>query len=250
MSGHSKWSSIKHKKAATDAKKGKIFTKIAKMITIAARNGSDPAMNSTLALAIEKAKEVNMPKTNVERAIKKGSGEGDGGQIEEVIYEGYGPEGVAILVEAATDNKNRTVSEVRSTLTKGGGSMASAGAVSYIFSRVGQIKIICKEQSLPEEKVEEAIIESGATDFETEEEYLLVYTDAKDLVAVKNSLNDFGVKVREAELTYLPKNEVKVTDVLQAEKILKLIDSLEDLDDAMSVHTNLDISENVTRQLK
>lgn len=250
MSGHSKWSSIKHKKAATDAKKGKAFTKVANMISIAAKGGGDPAMNPALALAIEKAKEVNMPKANVERAIKKGTGELGGAQIEEVVYEGYGPEGVAFLIEVATDNKNRTVSEVRSTLTKGGGSMAAAGAVAYVFERRGQIEIPKKEQKLTDEEVEAAIIESGASDFSIEDGYILVYTEPKDLMAVKKSLEEADVKTKNAELTYIPTSEVLLEDSDKAQKITKLIEALEELDDVSSVYTNLDMPDEVAEGLE
>ncbi|MDD3480943.1 MAG: YebC/PmpR family DNA-binding transcriptional regulator [Patescibacteria group bacterium] len=249
MSGHSKWSSIKHKKAATDAKKGKAFTKVANMISIAAKSGGDPSMNPALALAIDKAKEVNMPKANVERAIKKGTGELGGAQIEEVVYEGYGPEGVAFLIEVATDNKNRTVSEVRSTLVKGGGSMASAGAVSYVFERRGHIEVREKEQSLTAEEVEAAIIESGASDFSIEDGYTLVYTDPKDLMAVKKSLNESGVNTKNAELTYIPTQEVLIEDTEKAQKIMRLIDALEELEDVSNVFTNLQVSEEIAEEL-
>jgi YebC/PmpR family DNA-binding regulatory protein len=250
VSGHSKWSTIKHKKAASDAKKGKEFTRASNLISIAAKNGGDPTMNPALAFAIDKAKAVNMPKANIERAIKKGTGELGGATIEEVIYEGYGPEGVAILIETATDNKNRTVSEVRAALTKYGGSMASAGSVAYIFKCQGYIEIEGKQQSVSSEKIEEAIIDSGAIDFEIEEDNKLVYTNPKDLISVKRFLESMGIMSTSAELVYLPTTEITIGEKEKVEKIIRLIESLEDLDDVTNVYSNLNISEEVMKELK
>lgn len=248
MSGHSKWSTIKHKKAATDAKKGKIFTQVANLIAIAARQGGgDPKMNPSLALAIQKAKAVNMPSTNVDRAIKRGTGEGGGASIEEVVYEGYGPAGVAVIVEAATDNKNRTAGEVRSSFTKAGGSLGTSGSVSYLFDRKGQIEVNLAGQNVDE--VEMAVLESGADDFENQDNHMIVYTKANELAQVKSALEGSGVKVENAELTYVPQNEVKVTDQDKAKTILKLMDTLEDLDDVISVHSNFDIPEEILNEV-
>jgi len=249
MSGHSKWSTIKHKKAASDAKKGKEFTRASNLISLAAKNGGDPAMNPSLAMAIDKAKSVNMPRANIERAIKKGTGELGGAMIEEVVYEGYGPGGIAILIETASDNKNRTVSEVRSTLTKYGGNMASSGAVAYNFEHRGQIEVITKKQDFSEEEIEEIVINSGATDFELESDRVIVYTEPKDLIAVKKSLESDGLKTESAELIYVATNEVSVTELERAEKIIKLIDILEDLDDVVSVYANFDISSEILEKL-
>lgn len=249
MSGHSKWSTIKHKKAASDAKKGKEFTRASNLISLAAKNGGDPAMNPSLAMAIDKAKSVNMPRANIERAIKKGTGELGGAMIEEVVYEGYGPGGIAILIETASDNKNRTVSEVRSTLTKYGGNMASSGAVAYNFEHRGQIEVITKQQNFTEEEIEEIVINSGATDFELESDRVIVYTEPKDLIAVKKSLESDGLKVESAELVYIATNEVSVTEQERAEKIIKLIDILEELDDVVSVYANFDISNEILEKL-
>lgn len=245
MSGHSKWSTIKHKKAATDAKKGKEFTRASNLISLAAKNGGDPAMNPALALAIDKAKAVNMPRANIERAIKKGTGELGGAMIEETVYEGYGPGGIAILIETASDNKNRTVSEVRATLTKHGGNMASSGAVAYNFDHRGQIDLSLGDQSMTEDEIEEVIIDSGASDFEMEEGQVIVYTDSKDLIAVKKSLESTGVVVGSAELTYVATNEVAVSEKEKAEKLIKLVETLEDLDDVVNVYNNADIAEDV-----
>jgi YebC/PmpR family DNA-binding regulatory protein len=249
MSGHSKWSTIKHKKAATDAKRGKEFTRASNLISLAAKSGGDPAMNPALALAIDKAKAVNMPKANIERAIKKGTGELGGESIEEIIYEGYGPDGVAILIEVATDNKNRTVSEIRATLTKQGGSMASAGAVSYLFERRGQIEIPIKNQKKTEDELVEIILNSDANDFESEDNHFFVYTNPPDLMSIKNRIEEEGVITTEAELIYVPKIEVSLSDLEKVKKILKLVESLEDLDDVVSVYSNLNISSELMGQI-
>jgi YebC/PmpR family DNA-binding regulatory protein len=236
-------------KSSSDAKKGKEFTRASNLISLAAKNGGDPAMNPSLAMAIDKAKSVNMPRANIERAIKKGTGELGGAMIEEVVYEGYGPGGIAILIETASDNKNRTVSEVRSTLTKYGGNMASSGAVAYNFEHRGQIEVITKQQNFTEEEIEEIVINSGATDFELESDRVIVYTEPKDLIAVKKSLESDGLKVESAELVYIATNEVSVTEQERAEKIIKLIDILEELDDVVSVYANFDISNEILEKL-
>lgn len=248
MSGHSKWATIKHKKAATDAKKGKEFTKAANMISIAARNGGDPDMNFALRLAIDKARAVNMPKSNIEKAIKRGTGEGGESRIEEIIYEGYGPKGVAVIVETATDNRNRTVSEVRSSFTKGGGNLGENGSVMYQFEERGQIKIDVSKQEISKEELEMVIIESGAEDFEGEE-LIFVYTATKDLHAVKDSLEKSGVKIESAEIIYQPNSQIEITDVRDAEKIIKFIDNLEELDDVVGVHANFDIPDEIAEKL-
>lgn len=248
MSGHSKWSTIKHKKAASDAKKGKEFTRASNLISLAAKNGGDSAMNPSLALAIEKAKSVNMPKANIERAIKKGTGELGGATIEEAVYEGYGPGGIAILIEVASDNKNRTVPEIRSVLSKHGGNMASTGAVAYNFEHRGQIEIPTN-QGRSEEEIENIVIDSGATDFEIESDRIVVYTEPKDLIAVKKSIENEALKTDMAELTYVATNEVAITEREKAEKVIKLIDSLEELDDVVSVYANFDIPGEILEQL-
>lgn len=248
MSGHSKWATTKHKKAIIDAKKGKAFTQVANMIAIAAKQGGgDPKMNFSLRLAIEKAKAVNMPSANIERAIKKGTGEGGGAKIEEVIYEGYGPAGTAILIEAATDNKNRTAPEVRSTFTKAGGSMATPGSVAYLFDQKGQMEIPVSGQ--PSEEVEMAILESGADDFEELEETIIVYTKPNELMKVKENLENAGIKVENAEISFIPKTEIQVNDKDKAQSLLKLIDNLESLDDIIAVHSNFDIPEDILKEI-
>lgn len=250
MSGHSKWASIKHKKAATDAKKGKEFTKAAAMITIAAKQGGgDPKMNFSLRLAIDKAKSVNMPAANIERSIKKGTGELGGAAPEELLYEGYAQAGVAVLVEALTDNRNRTGPEVRAAFSKGGGSMAETGAVAFQFDKKGQIYLNSKDQSLLPDDIELAIIDSGAEDFELSDGVYRVTTRAVDLQSVKEALEMANIKVDDAELTFIAKNEVQVADETTAGKIMRLIDSLESLEDVTAVHANFDISEEILEKL-
>ena len=250
MSGHSKWAGIKHKKAIVDAKRGKEFTKVANMITVAARQGgSDPKMNFSLRLAMDKAREVNMPATNIERAIKRGTGELGGAAPEELMYEGYASGGVAILVEAMTDNRNRTASEIRSFFSKHGGSMADAGAVAYNFEHKGQINILVSNQKIKQDELELLIIDSGAEDFEENEGEYIIYSAKRDFQKVKEYLDSNAVKIDNAEIAYIPKNEVKVNDAIQATKIMKLIDSLEELEDVTTVHANFDIPEDILEKL-
>ena len=245
MSGHSKWASIKHKKAATDAKRGKAFTQAANMITIAAKEGGgDPTMNFKLRLAIDKAKAVNMPSSNIDRAVKKGTGEGGGGPVEELMYEGYGQDGVAILIGTVTDNKNRTSGDVRSTLTKHGGRMAEAGAVSWVFEQQGQI--IATDAS---DEVQLAAIDAGASDVEAEGGKLFIYSDVNAIRKIKESLEAIDVKVKSAEITHKPKNYVKIESEETASKILKLIDSLENLEDVTEVYSNFDIPEETLEKM-
>jgi YebC/PmpR family DNA-binding regulatory protein len=250
MSGHSKWAGIKHKKAIIDAKKGKEFTKVANILTVAAKQGgADPKMNFSLRLAIDKAKSVNMPAANIERAIKRGTGELGGAAPEELIYEGYGPGGVAVFIEAMTDNRNRTASEVRSIFSKHGGNMADAGAVAYNFEQKGQINLSPKDQKVDSDAIELAIIESGADDFETLDDELIIYTKKTDLQSVKEYLENNDLKIGDAEITYIPKNEVKINDQNTANKLMKLIDSLEELEDVTSVYANFDIPEEILEKI-
>ena len=245
MSGHSKWAGIKHKKAIVDAKRGKIFTQIANMITIAAKEGgSDVSSNFRLRLALEKARAANMPSVNIERAIKRGTGESGGAQIEEIKYEGYGPEGVAFLIEAATDNKNRTLGEVRNVLTKHGGQMAEAGAVSWIFDQKGQIVVMN-----PNEEAALTAIDAGATDVIEEDGSTYIYSDILSLNKIRQALEEAGAKIESVEIIYKPKNEVKIADKEKAKKILNLLDALESLDDVSSVYANFDIPEAILREM-
>lgn len=250
MSGHSKWSTIKHKKAATDAKKSKSFTQVANMIAVAARQGGgDPKMNFGLRLAMDKARSVNMPTANVERAIKRGTGEGGGARIEDVLYEGYGPSGIAVLVEAATDNKNRTVGEVRAAFNKHGGSLGSAGSVAYLFDHLGQLEIELKAQKLTKEEIELAILDSGAEDFEEQEGSILVFTKSSELARVKEALEGSGTIIHSGELIYRPQQTVNIKDQDKAKSILKLMDALEDSEDVLAVHSNFDIEEDIFNSL-
>ena len=250
MSGHSKWAGIKHKKAIIDAKKGKEFTKVANMITIAAKEGgNDPKMNFSLRLAIDKAKAVNMPATNVERAIKRGMGELGGVAPEELIYEGYGSAGVAVLLEVMTDNRNRTASEVRSIFSKHGGNMADAGAVAYIFEEKGRISISLDQQKIDREALELAIVESGADDYEQDGNDFTIYTKMTNLQNVLENLEENSIIVSDSEITYIPKNEITISDAEIAKKIIKLVDALEEIEDVTAVHANFDISEEILEKI-
>ena len=250
MSGHSKWASIKHKKAATDAKKGKEFTRAAAMITIAAKQGGgDSKMNFSLRLAIDKAKSVNMPAVNIERSIKKGTGELGGAAPEELLYEGYGQAGVAILVEALTDNRNRTVPEVRAAFGKHGGTMAESGAVAFQFDRKGQIYLNVRDQKLTPDDIELAIVDSGAEDFDLHDGTYTITTRVVDLQSVKEALEAVDIKVDDAELVYIAKNEIKIDDEVTAGKLMKLVDALEELEDVTAVHANFDIPEEILEKL-
>ena len=247
MSGHSKWSTIKRKKGAADAKRGKIFTKIIKEITVAARlGGGDPSGNSRLRTAIAVARAENMPKENIERAIKKGTGELEGAAFEEVNYEGYGPGGSAILVETMTDNKNRTVSEIRRLFTKNNGSMAEAGSVSWIFNKKGLISLNKKTAS--EDKVMEIALESGAEDVCNEETTCDVLTAPEDFEEVKRAIIEAGLEIELAEISMIPISTVKI-EGKNAEQMLRLMEALEDNEDIQKVYANFDISEEEMERL-
>lgn len=236
MSGHSKWSTIKREKGAKDAKRGAVFTKIGNQIAIAARGGVDPNMNSALALAIEKAKQANMPMANIQRAIDRVADK-NAAVLEEATYEGYGPGGIGIIIETATDNKNRTYPEVRTALTKNGGNLAEPGSVAFQFTRKGVIRVVAQgEDALL------TILDAGAEDAVEEDGEMTVYTDQKELAKVRTALKDAGLDVKEAELQYVPNAMVEVNDPEAARKVLKLLDILDDLDDVVNVHTNADIT--------
>ena len=241
MSGHSKWSTIKHKKGAADARKGKIFTKLIKEITTAARmGGADPEANSRLRVAVLKARAENMTKDNIEKAIKRGSSSMEGGeQYEESIYEGYGPGGVAVLVEALTDNKKRTAAEVRHLFSKYNGNMAEAGSVSWIFSKKGYISFDKKD--VDEDRIMELALDAGAEDIKEDDGVLEVLTDQSAFEKVKKVFDDNKIKYVVAELSMVPQTSVKL-DGKHAESMLKLMEALEDSDDVQAVHANFDIS--------
>jgi YebC/PmpR family DNA-binding regulatory protein len=250
MSGHSKWATTKHKKAIIDAKKGKAFTQVANMIALAAKQGGgDPKMNFSLRLAIDKAKAANMPTANIERAIKRGTGELGGARIEEFVYEGYGPGGTAVLVETASDNKNRTVGEIRAAFTKSGGSLGNSGSVAYLFDQKGQLTINLEEQKLSKDEIELFVLDSGAEDFEDLGGAIIVYTGPTDLAKAKEYLESQGVAFESAELAYIAKTDVQIKDADKAASILKLIDTLECLDDVVAVHSNFDIPEELMEEI-
>lgn len=247
MSGHSKWHSIKHKKAVVDARRGQHFTKLARAITIAAREGGgDPEGNSGLALAIQKARDASMPKDNIERAIAKGTGEGgDADQIETVLYEGYGPGGVALLIEALTDNRNRTGSEVRHLLSKYGGNLGEPGSVSYLFEKRG---VIVVDASRYDEEDLMPAIDAGAQDITLDDDVFEVLTEPGDLTAVREALSREGVELESADLVQRPTARVPV-DEGDAGKLMKLIDALEESDDVSAVHANFDVDAAVLERI-
>ena len=243
MSGHSKWATTKHKKAVIDAKRSKVFTKVAKLITIAARDGKsgDPVMNPSLRLAIDNAKAVGMPKDNIDRAIKRGMGGPDGGaQLEEVAYEAYFPGGVAILIECLTDNKNRALAEIKAILNKNGGSFASSGSVAYLFKKTGVIIVDELENSIKDEDLELVIIESGADNFDREDGLYIITCEYPELHNVKMKLENAGIKVNSAEIAQIPTVYVDIEPEKKAtiERIIELIDDLDDVD---SVYSNANL---------
>lgn len=241
MSGHSKWSTIKRKKAAIDAKRGKLFTKLIKEITIAARQGGgDPSANPRLRLAVDNAKAANMPMDNIERAIKKATGELEGVVYTELTYEGYGPGGVAILVEAATDNKNRTVAEVRHLFNKHGGSLGESGSVAWMFDKKGIITL--PTQGKTEDDIMEIVLDAGAEDISEEEGYFEVTTEVENFEPVRRALVDAGLEIENASLQWIAKNTVDVSGET-AEKVMKLIDALEDNDDVQNVYSNANFTD-------
>jgi YebC/PmpR family DNA-binding regulatory protein len=244
MSGHSKWSTIKRQKGAKDAARGAVFTRLGNAIAVAAKSGADPDMNFTLRLAIDKAKAANMPLANIQRSIDRGSGKLGGEQIQEVMYEGYGPGGVAILVECATDNLNRTYPEVRLAFSKHGGNIAEKGAVAFQFDRKGMIRIKGPEDGDSDELMLQ-VLDAGAEDMFEEGDESIVYTDPKELAKVRDALKEAGIEISEAELTFVPNNTVEVTEESTAGKIMRLMDALESLDDVTSTHVNFDIAEGV-----
>ncbi len=246
MSGHSKWSQIKHKKANTDAKKGKSFTKIVKEITVAARSGGDPDGNARLRLAIDKAKEVNMPSENIKKAIMKGTGELPGVNYEEVIYEGYGPGGAAVLMDVLTDNKNRTVSEIRHILSKNGGNLGESGCVAWIFDKRGYILV--DKAKVDEDTLMSIALDAGAEDMKNDpkEDNYEIITAPETLDTVKNAIAGHKMDISLAEVTMLPKNYVPL-EGNAAEQMIRLIDALEDHDDIQNVYANFDIADDTLK---
>lgn len=242
MSGHSKWASIKHKKAATDAKKGQMYTKLIREITCAAREGGGNSdTNVRLRAAMAKAKQANMPQDNVTKAIKRGTGELPGVTYETVIYEAYGPSGVAMIIQALTDNKNRTSAEVRNLLSKKGGNMAGAGAVSWLFTKKGYV--VVDKKLIDEDRLLSIILDAGAEDLKSEGEKYEITTQPQDLEAVKKALEDKQIAFELAEMTMLPSSTVKIKDAQVAKIVLTLIEALEEQDDVQEVYANFDISD-------
>jgi YebC/PmpR family DNA-binding regulatory protein len=248
MSGHSKWASIKHKKAATDAKRGQLFTKLARAISVAAREGGgDPEANYTLAAAVEKAKSYSMPKDNIQRAIDRGTGAGDDGeQIDRVVYEGYGPGGAAILVDALTDNRNRTSAELRHAFDKSGGSLGEPGSVAWQFAKKGVVLVDGDRYS--EEDLMEAI-DAGAEDVALDGDVLKVTAEPANLTAVREAIESSGVAVESADLAMEPSSTVEITEESEARALMRLIETLDEHDDVEAVHANFDIPEALLEQV-
>lgn len=249
MSGHSKWSTIKRKKGAEDAKRGKIFTRIAREIVMAARDGGpDPETNSALRLAIDKAKGANMPKDNIERAINRGAGIGDDAvQMEEIVYEGYGPHGVALVVECVTDNRNRTLADLKYVLNRNNGNLATAGAVTWQFDQKGYIAVDAEGADYDE--VFLAAADAGADDVQVEDDIYAIYTPRDALGAVARAIREAGFRIEERELIWMPQNELELTTD-QAMQVMALIEKLEDVDDVQSVASNLGITDEVAAALE
>ena len=244
MSGHSKWANIKHKKGAADAKRGKIFTKLIKEITVAARmGGGDPAANPRLRTAIATAKSVNMPKDNVERGIKKGTGELEGVDYEEILYEGYGPGGIAVLVECMTDNRNRTVADIRMIFSKANCNLGESGCVAYMFDRKGSI--LFDKDAVDEEKLMDIALEAGAEDVVDDGSVFQVLTEPLEFDAVREAIEAEGLTFIEANLAMIPHNVIDVPDEKTASQLMRFLDSLEDCDDVQNVHANFDISDEI-----
>ncbi|ADL69081.1 transcriptional regulator [Thermoanaerobacterium thermosaccharolyticum] len=239
MSGHSKWANIKHKKEKMDAQKGKIFTKLTKDIIMAAKEGGDPETNSKLRDAIEKAKANNLPNDNIQRAIKKGTGELSGGNLEEVVYEGYGPAGSAIIVEALTDNKNRTAGDIRHIFDRSGGSLGSSGCVAWMFDKKGLITIE-KSENIDEDELAMLVIDAGADDFSSDGDEYEILTDPSNFQAVKDAIKSAGYEMSSADITMIPQNTVKLSDS-DYEKFEKFIEKLEENDDVQEIYHNVDV---------
>jgi len=253
MSGHSKWATTKHKKAAIDAKRAKLFAKLIKNIEVAARTGGgDPTGNPTLYDAIQKAKKTSVPNDNIDRAVKRGSGaEAGGADWQTIMYEGYGPGGVAFLVECLTDNRNRAAMEVRTALTRSGGSLADPGSVSYLFSRKGVV-LLNKQQEgreLAEDDVLDAVLEAGAEEVNDNGDTWEVVTDPSDLVAVRSALQSAGIDYESADMSFVPSTQIEL-DVDGAKRVFKLIDALEDSDDVQNVYANYDVSDDVLESVE
>ena len=248
MSGHNKWSTIKHKKAAIDAKRGKVFSRISKEIILSVRqSGSDPSANSTLRGLVQKARSENMPSDNVDRAIKKGAGELDGAAFEELSYEGYAQGGVALLIECLSDNKNRTAAEIKHAFTRHGGNLAAQGSVSRLFRRKGQIGVAA--ENAKEDELMELVLEAGAEDMTLEDGQFNIVTEPTGFMNVVDALNKAGIATSMSELTMIPDLTIQVTEFGKASSLIKFVEALEDLDDVQNVYSNFDIDDDVMKQL-
>ena len=248
MSGHSKWSTIKHKKGAADAKRGKVFTKLIKEITVAARmGGRDLEANPRLRTAVQNAKAQNMPQKNIENAILKGTGELPGVVYEDVAFEGYGPGGIAMYILTTTDNRNRTVAEIRHILSKHGGNLGELGSVSWVFEKKGLIRV--EKENYNEEELMLKAIDAGADDFKVEDDYYEIYTQFEDLNKVRSTLEDSGIEIESAEIEMIPQNVVEL-EGKQAEQMLRLMDALEDNDDVQNIFANFDIDEKLMEKMQ
>ncbi len=249
MAGHSKWANIKHKKAASDKKKGKVFSKLAKEIMVAVReSGPDPSANPRLRTALAAAKNANMPNVNIDRAVKKGSGDLDGANFEEIFYEGYGPEGIAVLAECLTDNRNRSSSEVRTAFDRNNGSMADAGAVTWMFHR--KSRFVVTGENADEEKLMEIVIDAGAENIDVDEDVAEIVAPPEAFEDVTRALEEAGIEVSESGIIYHPENVVEISDLAVAQRIIRLVDALDDLDDVQAVHSNFEISDEIADQLE
>ncbi len=248
MSGHSKWATIKHKKGALDAKRGAIFTKIIKELTVAAKNGGgNPDANPRLRTVLQKAKDANMPADNIERAIKKGTGELPGVVYEEIAYEGYGPGGVAIMVEVVSDNKNRTTAEVRNILEKKGGNMSGSGSVAWQFAKKGFLTV--RKDAVDEDKLMTIVLDAGASDFASDKDQYEITTEMADFEKVKKAVADAGVPTESAEITMIPSTTVKIAGAAEAKGVLALIEALEEHEDVQNVYANFDIPDEILKEV-
>jgi YebC/PmpR family DNA-binding regulatory protein len=247
MSGHSKWATIKRAKGATDAKRGQLFTKLAREITVAARAGlPDPEANARLRIAVLKARAENMPKDNIDRAIERAKGGAGGESLDEILYEGYGPGGIAFMIQAMTDNRNRTVGEVRAAFTRGGGNLGADGAVAWMFDSVGQI--VANPGKMDPEEAALLAIDAGALEFEVEDDAVIIYTEQQDLHKVQEQLAESGLEIESSDLIMKPKDPVTPEPEL-AVKVIRLVERLEDLDDVQTVYTNMNLTDDVLAQV-
>lgn len=247
MAGHSKWANIKHKKAKTDAVKGRLFTKIAREIIVSARaGGADPGGNFRLKIAIDNAKAANMPNDNIQRAIQKGAGGGEGTEYEELRYEGYGPGGVAIMADIMTDNRNRTAAEVRHLFAKNGGNLGETGCVNWMFTEKGQLSVLKESMEHNEDDFILLALEAGADDIDIEDESYEVITPPAKMQEVRQTLLDAGIPIENAFLNLIPESQTEISDIDQAKKVIKLIDSMEEHDDIQKVYTNFELAESLS----